>query len=429
MGVKNKVQSIRKSKDGKVLMENFMSLSLLQVVGYIFPLITLPYLARVIGVDKFGEIAFANSIEIYFVSILMWGFQFTATRDIAQNRDNKDKVSEIFSNVFAAQIVLFIVVSLLYAVCIYTIPVCYKHRVILWATYPVMFARFIFPDWMFQALEKMKFIVILQFAANLLFTVLIFVVIRDKSDYFWHPVVMSIGSIVAGIISLWLIFYRFQIKFTPTFNHIWKQIKSSWDIFLSNIFSKLLQSLHIAILSSLKGDVATGIYSSGQKFYIVTNNFSNVLSRTFFPFLARKQNRHYIYTKISLALSLFMCLALFGTADLLVKIFYTPEFADSAKIIRILSFCPFFYFLSDTYGINYLVLYKKENTYRNINMYCTIVGILAALILIPVYGSFGVALNYTVTTGIIGCLTYLFARNHRRNLNKTNLQIHQKNSL
>ena len=75
---------VTQSKDGKVLFENFISLSLLQVAGYIFPLITIPYLSRVIGVDKFGEIAFASAIITYFQTVSDWGFNYTATRDVAK---------------------------------------------------------------------------------------------------------------------------------------------------------------------------------------------------------------------------------------------------------------------------------------------------------------------------------------------------------
>ena len=106
MGIRDKLNRIRQSKDGKVLVENFAYLSLLQVAGYAFPLITMPYLARVIGVEGFGKIAFASAIMVWIQTVADWGFNYTATRDVAKNREDKDKVSDIFSRVLWARCLL-----------------------------------------------------------------------------------------------------------------------------------------------------------------------------------------------------------------------------------------------------------------------------------------------------------------------------------
>ena len=93
----NKFTRIKKqlveSKDGKTVFANFGYLSLLQIAGYVFPLITMPYLARVIGTEGFGKIAFASAVVVWFQTVADWGFNLTATRDVAQHRDDKEKVS------------------------------------------------------------------------------------------------------------------------------------------------------------------------------------------------------------------------------------------------------------------------------------------------------------------------------------------------
>ena len=116
--IKEYITRIKKSKDGRTLVANFSYLTLLQVAGYIFPLITMPYLARVIGVEGFGKIAFASAIIVWFQTVSDWGFNFTATRDVAKNRDNKEKVSEIFSNVLWARCILTVVSFLLLVITI-----------------------------------------------------------------------------------------------------------------------------------------------------------------------------------------------------------------------------------------------------------------------------------------------------------------------
>lgn len=90
-----------------MLAENFTYLSLLQIANFLLPLVTLPYLAPVIGVEGFGKIAFAAVIMVWMQTIADWGFHFTATRDVAKNRDDWVKVSQIFSSVLWSRILLF----------------------------------------------------------------------------------------------------------------------------------------------------------------------------------------------------------------------------------------------------------------------------------------------------------------------------------
>ena len=118
----DKISSIRKNKEAKTIASNFMWLSALQVAGYVFPLITMPYLARVIGVDGYGKIAFAAAIMLWIQIFSEWGFNQSATRDVAQNRDNPKIVSEIFSNVLWARLLLMIVSFVVVLILIATIP-------------------------------------------------------------------------------------------------------------------------------------------------------------------------------------------------------------------------------------------------------------------------------------------------------------------
>ena len=90
----SKYKNILNNKEGKVILANFSYLFLLQIAGYLFLLLTMPYLARVIGADGFGRIAIASAVIMWIQTISDWGFNYTATRDVAKNRDDKEKVSQ-----------------------------------------------------------------------------------------------------------------------------------------------------------------------------------------------------------------------------------------------------------------------------------------------------------------------------------------------
>ena len=103
------IKNFANTKDKKRLLSNFFSLSSLQVASYIFPLITLPYLVRVLGPSKYGLVAFAQAFIGYFQILTNYGFGLSATREISIHRDNEEKVAEIFSSVLTIQLLLALI--------------------------------------------------------------------------------------------------------------------------------------------------------------------------------------------------------------------------------------------------------------------------------------------------------------------------------
>lgn len=130
-----KIKDIRRritnSKDAKGVIENIISLTLLQLCGYVFPLITFPYLTRVVGADCFGLLSFASTVISYFQTVTDWGFQFTAVRDIAQNREDKEEVSRIFSDVMNARVAIMMVCLVTLLLLILVVPDFRKSAIVL----------------------------------------------------------------------------------------------------------------------------------------------------------------------------------------------------------------------------------------------------------------------------------------------------------
>ncbi|AKX45626.1 hypothetical protein AKN87_11390 [Thiopseudomonas alkaliphila] len=393
----------KKSKDGKVLASNFGYLMLLQIAGYVFPLITIPYLARVIGVDGFGKIAFAAAVMVWFQTVSDWGFNYTATRDVARNRDNLEKVSEIFSNVFWARIFLAVVSFALLYLLIATVPYFNENKDILLVTFLLVPGHILFPDWFFQAMERMKFITFFSLLTKALFTVLVFVFVTEKEHYIIPPLLTSLGFLLSGAGAMYLILGKWGVKLKrPQFKAMLATIKGSTDVFINNIMPNLYNSFSVVLLGFMGGSVANGLLDAGSKFINIAQQFMNIISRVFFPFLSRKIDQHHLYARGSLALAAIGSLVLFMSAPLVIKLFFTEEFYESILVMQIMSASLIFLALSTVYGTNYLILKGKEKELRNITFICSVLGFAAAFPLIYFFGFLGTAINIVLTRAVLG---------------------------
>lgn len=405
---------LKQSKDGKTLVANFGYLSLLQVAGYVFPLITMPYLARVIGAEGFGKIAFAAAIMVWFQTIADWGFCYTATRDVAKNRDDREKVSEIFSNVFWARILLMFVSFVALSICVMTIPKLRENADVIMISFLMILGHIMFPDWFFQAMERMKYITILNIISKTFFTIAIFLFIKEREDYILQPLFTSLGFVVSGIIAMYYILVKWNIRlYFTSFKVIIKTIKSSMDVFISNMMPNLWNSFSTVLLGFFSGNVANGIYDVGNRFFHVAYNVMGNLSRIFYPYLSRNNSKHYLYAKISLSISIVMSILLCISAPLIIELFFTDEFNESVDVLRILSFVLIGCSLSSIWGVNYLLINGFDRQYRSITILVSLLAMGLAVPLISKFSFIGKSVLMLVSNMSLGILYWIYARKNK----------------
>lgn len=408
---------LKQSKDGKTLVANFGYLSLLQVAGYVFPLITMPYLVRVIGVEGFGKIAFAAAIMVWFQTIADWGFNFTATRDVAKNRDNKEKVSEIFSNVFWARIFLMLLSLCVLLICIFIIPKLKENANVILISFLMIPGHIMFPDWFFQAMERMKYITILNIISKTLFTIAVFLFIKEKEDYLLQPLFTSLGFVVSGIIAMYYILIKWEIRLhLVSFKAILKTIKSSTDVFINNLMPNLWNSFSTVLLGFLWGSVANGILDAGKRFQQTCGGLFGVVTRVFYPFLSRKIEYHGLYVKFSLIMGGIFSIVLFVFAPLIIDLFFGQEFSESVNVLRIYSISLFFWALDNVYGVNYMLVQGYDKQLRNITIISSLIACISAYPLIYFYSYIGVAIVYNIGLGLLGILPMLFVIKEKKKI-------------
>lgn len=403
MELSNKLTYLQRNENGKILISNFIYLFLLQIASYIFPLLTLPYLAKTIGAEGFGKIAFAAAVIIWVQTITDWGFNYTATRDVAKNRDNKQLVSLLFSRVLWARCLLMVLSLIFLSLFVYFIPVFRTNAAIIFISFLLIPGHILFPDWFFQALEQMKYITIFNLISKLIFTLAVFIFIKGKEQYLLQPLFISLGYVISGIIAIYYITAKWGYKiYKPDFNSIIQTIKESTDVFLNNITPNLYNSFSTILLGFWGGNIANGKFDAGNKMVVITQQFIQLISRVFFPFLARNTNKFQLFEQLNLVIGLLASFLLLISAPAFIHVFFTSEFHDAIYIMQILSVSIFFLIISNTYGTNYLIIINKEKELRNTTIICSVIGCILSFPLIYYFSMYGAALTITITRGLLG---------------------------
>lgn len=403
------------SQDGKTVFANFGYLSLLQIAGYVFPLISMPYLARVIGADGFGKIAFASAIVVWIQTISDWGFNLTATRDVAQNRSDKEKISRIFSNVLWARCILTILSGLILLVVVLVVPYLRENADIIFVTFLLVPGYILFPEWFFQAIERMKYTTIFNLIIKLIFTISVFVFIRKREDYLIQPVLTTMGYLLCGIGALYLILKKWGYTlYKPEWTEILKIIRSSTDVFINNLMPNLYNSFSVMLLGFFGGSTANGLYDGGNKFPTIFYQFQSVLSRAFYPFLSRRLDKHSFYAKLNIGSAIIGAVFLIAISPLVIKVMLGDEFENSVIVMQILSFSVIFLAVDYTYGVNFLIINHKEKPLRNLTFVSSIVGMGVSIPLVYYFSYIGAAITVLLCRGMLGIGSYVLTKMYKK---------------
>ena len=203
LGVSYRTRYRQIIKKNKVLVENFSYISALQIFLLLSPLITYPYLVRVLGRELYGWVITAQVIAGYCSLIVDFGFKSVSAKHVSIYRENKDKLSEILSSVLLVRFLLWFFCFIVYTIIVYQIDSYREHIWLFLFSFGITFNELLFPQFFFQGIEKMKYIAILNIGIRLFFLLLIFIVVKETEDYVIVPLLSSIGYFLGGVVSLY----------------------------------------------------------------------------------------------------------------------------------------------------------------------------------------------------------------------------------
>jgi PST family polysaccharide transporter len=376
--------------ENKKVIENIVSLFFLQGANYILPLLTIPYLVRVLGPDYFGLLAFATATIMYFVLLSDYGFNLSATRQVSIHRDNPDKISEIFSSVMIVKLFLMLFSFIILIFLVTLVDKFNEHWEIYILSFGVVVGQVLFPVWLFQGMEMMKYVTYLNIFSKSLFTFLILIFVNDKSDIILVPLFTALGSIVGGLWSLHLVINKMRYKlFWISFDSIKFQLRDGWHVFFSSMAISLYTVSTIFILGLLSNNAAVGQFAAADKIVQAIKSIYQSISQAVYPMISKKFHNDKIsalvfvkkFTKLIFLLMSLFSILLYIYSDLIVSLILGNQFSQASFLLKIMSPLPLVIALSNIIGIQTMLNLGLKSAFSKILTVAALLGIMLNFIL------------------------------------------------
>jgi len=331
--------------DKKVLFENSIASVLTQVASFVLPLISLPYLSRVLGVEKFGLVFWAQAFIQYFIIISTFGFNMSSVREIAICKGDIKKISEIFNSVLAAKAVLVVICFIILSGIVFIFPKFRQDWLLFYLTFFMVIGNAIFPNWFFQGIEHMKYITFLNILTKTVFLLLIFIFVKQESDYILVALLNSLGFMISGAIGIYIAVKRFKVGlFIPKPKRIVEQLKTSFPFFVGRFSESMFQTTSSFCLGLITNPVTVGYYIAAEKIYVGVNSLQAPLTSSLYPYMAKTRDVKF-YKKIMsyvFVVLICVCVGVWLIAPQLIRVFYSEEMLPAYKTLRIFCITLFF---------------------------------------------------------------------------------------
>jgi PST family polysaccharide transporter len=394
----------------KRLLHNFFSLSVLQIINNIIPLLVFPYLIRVLGIENFGILAFVLAVTAYGMILTDYGFDLSATKLVSIHRENQEKLNEIFSSVITIKIFLGVIYFVTIILLVLFVDKFAQNSLLYFLAFGLVLGEILFPTWFFQGMEQMRFITIINAIAKITFTLMIFIFVKNPSDLYIVPMLNSMGAVSAAVSALYVTKKYFHISFQPQkYQTLLYYLKDGWYIFTSRIAVELYITSNVIILGLLASNTVVGYYSVVEKTINAIGRLLDPITRTVYPYLAKLyQDSVVLFYKRNTQLSFLifilmlpMAIILYIYAEEILHLVAGDRVTDEMiHLLRILSCILPFYL----YGSQYTNMLVTLNETKLLNKIVTIAGIsniIIAPIAISLYGAVGLAwTNVLIMYGI-----------------------------
>ena len=396
----------------KSFKKNILYNSIYRCVVIITPLITSPYLARVLGAEKLGIYATTNAFATYFVLIALLGVNDYGNRTVAQVRDDRKQLSDCFWQIYYIQFFLTIILSCIYLFSIRLFPRYFRIQLIL-SIYVVSSLFEI--NWFAYGMEQFKLTSIRSVVIRLLMVACIFLFVKGENDLWKYTLIIAGGNIISLLVIVPLVFQYTDFR-KPVFPEMKRHLKPNMLLFLPIVATSVYQYLNKLMLSNWAVSAEVGFYQNAENIITLPSFLTTAIVTVMLPYasnlVARGDNdgndqllRSSVkYTSI---LNLAMAFGIFSIAGHFIPWYLGKGFERSAVLIKLMAPVIFLNGLSSVLRYQYIIPHELDRA-NLVSMFSGAgADILFNLLLIPKYGAVGAAVA-TVLAYLVILLVQLF---------------------
>ncbi|MTB39501.1 MULTISPECIES: flippase [unclassified Providencia] len=416
----------------RVILKNILSMFSIQGINYFIPLIMVPYLVRTLGLDGFGKYSIVIAIIQYLVIITDYGFNLSASREIALNIDNKKKVSEIFFSIITCKIILAGIAFFILAA-ILSIDDDLKNEYILFLSGAgIVIGTSFFPVWLYQGYERMHWIAISNLIAKLSGLIFILIFVNNASDLLLAIIIQSFVSMVAATIAFSNAFLGKYIYLTKiSIKMIKEQLVSGWSIFLSTFFVSMYTTSIPLILGYNAGAEAVGIYNAADKLKYALQGIIGPISQAIYPRTNKLMQESVsdglkFVTKITVPLIIIMLIfsiIISINAELIVSLIFGIENSSTYKVLQIIIWTPPIIAIANALGVQIMLSIGLKKQFGLVYVIIGLLGLPLMYIGSYIWSYIGVSF-VTLLIEILITLTFMIILLKKRKKNDLYINMH-----
>ncbi len=385
----------------------------------VFPLVTFPYVTRILGPDSLGLFNYVNAIVSYFILFACLGFPIYGTREVAQAKGNPQELQSVTNAIFTTSALSCLSVYVVYFIAsLFLAKDCGEFWIYTVLGFSILLSCISF-DWFYQGIEDFKFITIRSITIKIVSIVCLFVFVKSKEDILYYAILTVAGTCGNNIWNLiWINKYvrlRFSLK------DCWKHTKGAMMFFLGGIIVSLYTNLNGVMVGALGTMASVAFFTTGNKIVNLAMTILGSVTSSIMPRMAfllkngddaqaldlQKKTLNLLYY-----LSVPMTVGMIVLAHPLIMLFGGPEFKPAVVVMQILAPLLVIITLSQFLANQILVPLHLEK-YDN---YCVLGGAVVNLglnfFLIPKYAEVGVALSVLASEVIVTAMFFFYAAKH-----------------
>lgn len=382
------------------LRHTIMALGVVQAGNFLVPLLVLPYLARVLGAEVYGQMIWVQTVMLFGVIWVDFGFGWSTTREISSHRDDLARIDRLFSNVWAVQwclAVIFVLGSIFFVG--YLSKDSSQMRLYI-AGLGVVLGQVLLPIWLFQGLEALREVAVIQLISKLLVFPLIFLLVNGPQDVILALAIFSVSTLLAGALSLVWIYQRKLINWVhPDLFGMRSALRDGALLFSSRALISLYTTLVPLAVGYWAGPVQLAYFNLADKLRTVVQAMFTPVSQAVFPRMSWlfQQDTSAAYTLIrklllgmGISSGLGCCVLWVGAAELMLLL-GGEEFLHGASILRWLAFVPLLVILSNVMGVQIMIPQKMNKPFTAILAIASFFSFLVLYPAVKLGGAIGAA--------------------------------------